>query len=319
MPTPPPSTSMEESRERRKVGLAPLETVTAPSRLGLTLMGMVTMLVGLGIWLLFWFGAAQPPTGLRKWGSALFAGLFFLFGLRFAVEGVRLPRRWRLRRFRGGTEPWGEGYRWARTMDPLPVPPTDWVKGCVGGLALLAFVVAINMVWLDLGAVRGSRLLAYGLIPLATAVIVLVLVSGLWQGVKSIRFGRARLRLVDYPAAPGGPLRAVLTTTNRLPAEGIVEATLARLEETPQAGEAPGRCTPTVEIVHSFRRRSDISTCSDGGHEVSLAFDLPPDIPPTLLHGPDGSRRYWVLEVAVPGRRSFHRRGWSFLVPVYPC
>ncbi len=318
MPTPPPTTSVEESRERRTVGLPPLETVTAPSRLGPLLVGLATMIVGLGIWLLFWFGDAQPPTGPRKWGSALFACLFFLFGLRLAADGVRLPRRWRLRRFRGGAEPWGEGYRWARTMDPLPVASTDWVKGCVGGLALAAFVAVINMVWLDLGALRGSRLLAYVLIPLATALILLVVVSSLRQRVRSIRFGRARLRLVDYPAAPGGQLRAVLTTTNRLPAEGIVEATLARIEEKPRAGDPRGGHAPTVEIVHSFRRRSDISTCSDGGHELSLAFDLPKDVPPTLLHGPDGSRRYWVLEVAAPGRRSFHRRGWMFLVPVYP-
>jgi hypothetical protein len=298
---------------RRRIATSPIGSPPGPPQVTMLVVGGLGMLVGVLVWWLFWFGDAVPPTGMRKWGSALFAGLFFLGGLYFAILELRNLRCWAERRMRGGREPWGEGYRWSRTMPPLPGPGTGWAGGCVGAAALAAFGVAINLIWLDPSAIRGSRLLAYSLTVLFTLVVAAMLVGALKYALRSLGRGGARLHLRDYPAEPGGRVGAEFELPKRSVGAGQCKATLACIEETRRApGNGVGPRRLVVEIVAAQEKRIELVAASAGAQRPAVEFPLPPDARPTALKGEDGVRRYWVLEVGLS-----EGVGWTFLIPVY--
>ncbi len=297
---------------RRRLGLSPIGSPPPDPPHGMLVIGGLGMLLGVFVWWLFWRADATPPAGLRKWGSALFASLFVLAGLHLVVLEVRNLRCWAERRMRGGREEWGEGYRWSRVMRPLPRPGMGWTASCVGVAALAVFGVTINLMWFDAGAIRGSRLLAYALTALFTLVVAGMLAGALVQALRSLRRGRARLHLRDYPAMPGGPLRVELEIPPRSARGRQCKATLACVEETsrsPHPGKVPRRLV--VEIVASQETRIDLAAGA-GAARPTVEFRLPPDALPTALRAEKGVRRYWVLEVGLAANE-----GWAFLVPVY--
>ncbi len=297
---------------RRRLGSSPIGSPAAPPQPGMAAIGALGMLVGVFVWWLFWRADAVPPTGLRKWGSALFASLFFLAGLHFLVLEARNLRCWAERRMRGGHEAWGEGYRWSCVMRPLSPPSMGWTASCVGAAALAIFGVTINLMWFDTGAIRGSRLLAFTLTVLFTLVVAGMLAGALVQAMRSLRRGRARLHLRDYPAMPGGRLCVELEMRRTSARGGQCKATLACVEETrrsPDPGTAPRRLV--VEIVASQETRIDLRAAPVAARPT-IEFQVPPDALPTALRAEDGVRRYWVLEVGLSAAE-----GWAFLVPVY--
>ena len=298
---------------RRRIGISPIGSRPGPPQPALVGVGCLGMLVGALVWWLFWFGDAVPPTGLRKWGSALFAALFFLGGLFFALLELRNLRWWAERRMRGGTEPWGEGYRWSRAMPPLPRPGVGWLAGCVGVAALTTFGAAINLMWLDTGGIRGSRPLAYALTSLFTLVVLAMLLGAALTGLRSLRRGRARLHLRDYPASPGGRLSTELELPKRYARGGPCKATLACVEEARRASDPlTGPAHLVVEVVAARETRIDLGATAAEGRRPIFEFELPADALPTALDSADGRRRYWVLEIGL-----HDGVGWAFLVPVY--
>jgi hypothetical protein len=276
------------------------------------IIGALGMVLGVLVWWLFWHADAVPPTGLRKWGSALFASLFFLAGLHFVILALRNLPCWAERRMRGGHEVWGEGYRWSRVMPPLPRPGMGWPASCVGAMALAVFGATINLMWFDTGAIRGSRLLAYVLTALFTLVVAGMLAGALTQARRSLRRGRARLHLRDYPATPGGRLCVEIELRARSARGGQCKTTLACVEETrrvPGGGAGPRRLF--VEVVAAQERRIDLAGTAEAARPT-VEFHLPPDALPTALRAEKEVRRYWVLEVGLSAEE-----GWAFLVPVY--
>jgi hypothetical protein len=147
---------------------------------------------------------------------------------------------------------------------------------------------------------------------LFTLVVAGMLAGALVQASRSLHRGRARLHLLDYPATPGGPLRAELVMPPRAASHGQCKATLACVEETrrsPGPGTAPRRLV--VEIVAAQETRINLPAAA-GAARPTVEFRLPPDALPTALRVEKGMRRYWVLEVGLSAYE-----GWAFLVPVY--
>ena len=281
--------------------------------------GLLFMLVGAGVWALFWFGDAEPPEGARKWGSAAFGALFFLVGFRLFVDVFRVPRWWARRRFHGGHEPWGEGYRWNRVMPGLAPAGAGVGKGCVGVVVVGVFGVVINLFWLDPGAASGDVWLAYLLIPLFTLFILFVVGSAALEAARMALFGYGRLELESMPVAPGSQLRAVLAGKRGLPAKGRVKVSLDCIEQAASAtGELGVGPAPATKIVCSVARQIDLEDGGAFGRRLPIALLLPVDAPPTALVQPGGALRYWLLTVAVPeGKGLCPAETYQFLVPVY--
>lgn len=304
----------------RRIDLPPLG-VPAPPATAKPWMGLLFMAVAVGVWYLFFVVSpthpAEPFPGARKWGATAFAAVFFLFGLRFAMEGLRAPDRWTLRRFHGGVEPWGEGYRWRPTMRALPpwkAEQRGWGKGCVGLLALAAFAVVMNLVWFDRQSLSGDVWLAYLLIPLFTLFTVFILGAGLWEIVRQVSFGTPQVRFDSYPVRPGGTLRATIEHRGRFGRARSVRLTLACLEQGPPRRETGFARVEAVAVVETVVDPVDLAA---DRRRFSLAIDLPVDAPSTRLVQGDGARRYWILEVAAFQNKLRQTESYSFLVPVY--
>lgn len=304
----------------RRVDLPPLG-VPAPPTAAKPWMGLLFMAVGVGVWYLFFVVSpthpAEPFPGARKWGATAFAAVFFLFGLRFALEGLRAPDWWTLRRFRGGVEPWGEGYRWQPTMKALPpwkAEKRGWAKGCVGLLALAAFAVVMNLVWFDRQSLRGDVWLAYILIPLFTLLIVFILGAGLWEILRQLLFGTPRVRFDSYPVSPGETLRATIEHRGRFGRARNVRLTLACFAQDPPRRETGSARVEAITVLEAVVDPADLAASR---RRFPLAIDLPVDAPSTRLVRGDGGRRYWILEVAAFQNKVRATESYSFLVPVY--
>lgn len=321
MPEPSAAASLTspitESRSRRPTEVPPVGWVprpledAAPGFMGLAFMG-----AGLLVWLLFWFGDAEPPQGLRKWGSAAFAALFFIAGIFLARLGFRAPRWWADRRFRGGREPWGQGYQWSRTVRPLTQSHgLDPCARAVGLLMLAVLLVVINLVWFDLDSVKGSVAAAYLVIPLISVVIVAVAGVGFWGVVVSLRRGPGTLRLDagSYPAAPGGVFRAEYVRGARQPAMLGAFATLYCVE----IELGPGTHSPAASALYGQTREVEATADPDGGAPMRVEFLLPADVLPTDLERERG-RRFWLLQIADRDAAGTPAAApETFLVPVY--
>ena len=305
-------------RGRRRVQLPPLG-LPAPRAGAGPWLGLLAMGVGVAVWYVFFVVSpthpGEPFPGARRWGATAFAAVFFLFGLRFALEGLRAPDRWRQRRFRGGGEPWGEGYRWRREMAALPrAEGGGWAKGGVGLLALAAFGAVINLVWFDLDALTGAVWLAYLLVPLFTLVILFLLGAAAWEAGRQLLYRTPRLRFETYPAVPGDELRAVVDHRGRFRRAKSVRLALACFEQGPPRRETG---FAQVEWLLGAERTVAAADLAARPRQLEVRFHLPPDAPPTQLDRPDGSRRYWLLEVAGARRKTGARESFAFLVPVY--
>lgn len=316
----PSSDRPPHPRERRRVQLPPLGVPAPPTGVR-PWFGLLFVAVAVLIWYLFFVVSpthpAEPFPGARKWGATAFAAVFFLFGLRFALEAVRAPTWWTLRRFRGGDEPWGEGYRWQREMKALPqwkAEKRGWAKGCVGLLAIAAFGVVINLIWFDTSALSGDVWLAYLLIPLFTLFILFMLGAGLWELARQLWLGVPRVVFETFPVAPGKTLRVVVEHRGRFRRARSVKLTLACLDQGPPRLETG---FARVDALFAVERPVDPADLAASPHRLVASFDLPADAPPTLLAQPDGSRRYWLLEVAGYQGKLRETESYSFLVPVY--
>lgn len=320
MPESPASDPSPRPSGRRRVELPPLGVPAPPTGVK-PWFGLLFMAVAVLVWYLFFVVSpthpAEPFPGARKWGATAFAAVFFLFGLRFALEALRAPAWWTLRRFRGGDEPWGEGYRWRREMSALPqwkAEKRGWAKGCVGVLALTAFGAVINLVWFDRSALSGDVWLAYLLIPLFTLFILFLLGSAAWEIVRQLWFRTPRIRFETYPAAPGETLRVVIEHRGRFRRAKSAKLTLACLEQGPPRLETG---FARVDSLFALERPVAPADLAASPRRVVASFDLPADAPPTRLAQPDGSRLYWLLEIAAYQGKMRETESYSFLVPVY--
>jgi hypothetical protein len=308
---------VNEDRTRRPVDVPVVGWVPRPLEdVFPGIAGLAFMAAGLLIWLLFWFAVDEPPQGLAKWGPAGFAALFFSAGVFLARMGFRAPRWWADRRFRGGTEPWGQRYQWSRIDRPLPpqrsLRPVD--RG-IGLAMLLALLGVINLVWADLESVSGSVWVVYLVIPLASVVMLAVLVFGVWGILVQLREGRGALHFDagSYPARRGGVLSAEYERGARQAHLQGVVATLFCLE----VDLGPTRRTPAAFAVYSQAREFDAGQNVGGRSRTSLMFALPLDAPPTDLERPQG-RRCWFLQVVDRDTEGTSlAEPETFLVPVY--
>jgi hypothetical protein len=193
----------EVARVRRPVNCPAIGWVPRPLEDAAPgLVGLAFMAAGLLVWLLFWFGVDEPPRGLAKWGPVAFAALFFSAGVFLARMGFRAPRWWADRRFRGGREPWGQGYRWSRTSRPLPPQQgLGLVERALGLVVILALLVVSNLVWSDLRSVTGDAWVVFLVIPAVSIAMLATVVLGAWGIVVQLRERRGTLHLDADPNA----------------------------------------------------------------------------------------------------------------------
>jgi len=278
--------------------------------------GLAFMAAGLLVWLLFWFGVDEPPQGLRKWGPAGFAALFFTAGVFLARMGFRAPKRWAERRFHGGREPWGQRYRWSRATRPLPPRRSlGLVDRGIGLIMLLALLAVVNLVWTDLESMTGSIGAVYLVIPLASIVMLAVVVFGFRGIIVELREGRGTLHFDSdsYPARRGGTFRAKYGRGPRQAQTNGVVATLYCVE----TDIGPWPCRPAAFVVYSQSREFSGDQDVEGEGRTSVQFALPHDVPPTDLDREKG-RRCWLLEiVGSDARGTSVAEPETFLVPVY--
>jgi hypothetical protein len=274
------------------------------------------MAAGLFVWLLFWFGDDEPPQGLRKWGPAGFAALFFIAGLFLARLGFRAPRWWTERRFRRGREPWGQRYQWTRAARPLPpqrrLGPLD--RG-IGLIMIASLLGVVNLVWTDLQAVTDGLGVVLLVIPLLSLAMLAVVVFGLYGIVAELREGRGTLRFGagSYPAMRGGIFRAEYVRGPRHAQVGGVVATLYCVE----IDIGPPRSRPAAFALYSLTREFDAGPNVEGRNRTSVQFALPGDVPPTDLERKQG-RRCWLLQVVDrDAEGTLAAEPETFLVPVY--
>jgi len=305
------------ARVRRPVNCPPIGWVPRPledSAPGFV--GLAFMAAGLLVWLLFWFGVDEPPRGLAKWGPVAFAALFFSAGVFLARVGFRGPRWWVDRRFRGGREPWGQGYRWSRTSRPLPPQQgLGLVERAIGLVMILALLAASNLVWGDLRSVTGDAWVVFLVIPAVSIAMLATVVLGVWGIIVQLREGRGKLHLDagSYPARPGSLFRADYERGPRRPPTAGLAATLACVEVDFDVGQR----RTTVSAVYLRTREFDPGQDVGLSGRTRLEFALPADALPTDLARPDG-RRCWILQVADrDASESRAREPETFLVPVY--
>lgn len=278
--------------------------------------GLLFMAAGLFVWLLFWYGVDEPPQGLARWGPVGFTALFFSAGVFLARMGFRAPRWWADRRFRGGREPWGQGYRWSRLLRPLPPQRgLGLVERAIGLVMVLALLVVSNLVWADLRSVTGDAWVVYLVIPVVSVAMLATVALGAWGIVVQLRQGRGTLHIDagSYPARPGTTFRAVYERGPRQPPLAGAAATLSCIEIDRGSG---GR-RPAASAVYTQTREFDAGrVADDGGSRATLEFSLPPDVSPADLAREEG-RRCWLLEIAGSDARGISvAEPETFLVPV---
>lgn len=239
MSEPSAAAGVRESRERLRLHVPPL---LVPGERASYLFGIgggcLPMLIGVAAWLLFWFGGDEPPTGMRKWGTLGFSSVFFLMGLRFAMETF-WPPRGRLDAVDSAPEGWGEGYPWQREMPPYDAGtgPGKIVAAFVG---LTLFLVVINFPLFD----RQTDTILWVLILFFDAFLLFVLGAVLREVLGRLNTGSVRLHLDTYPAAPGGVLRATLVSRRPLRLTGPVPPCSAAPRRS--AGSRARSATPTA-------------------------------------------------------------------------
>ena len=113
---------------------------------------------------------------------------------------------------------------------------------------------------------------------------------------------------------PGGTLRVVVEHRGRFRRARSVKLTLACLEQGPPRRETG---FARVDALFAIERPVAPADLAASPRRLVASFDLPADAPPTLLAQPDGSRRYWLLEVAGYQGKLRETESYSFLVPVY--
>lgn len=168
-----------------------------------------------------------------------------------------------------------------------------------------AAVAAVLLPWNALAAGRPDQVSPW-LVAVADLVPAALLVRGAWLRREWRRGGAARLRFDRFPFFLGEPFEAAVEVGREACRRGVVEVTLACLEQRPPEGDA-GEPWQEVEVY----RASQVILAA---RHTPVTFELPAPAREigTELRTPDGRR--W--ELRLQGRAGARVRA-AFPVPVY--
>jgi hypothetical protein len=152
----------------------------------------------------------------------------------------------------------------------------------------------------------------------AKAVIVLfdlMIGYALWRGaymaMRTIKYGRPRLRAHRFPLHPGMSAELVLERRGPLGAIEAFNVTLRCVQERYEQ-RGSGKNRSQVVVCYAIWAEQRAVPCANGG-PLELRFDIPPDLPGCALS--ERPARYWELELS--GEAPGIDYGGTFLVPIY--
>ena len=230
-----------------------------------------------------------------------FGATFFLVALRMLqiqLTGVKSEER-RMRSTGDRKHPWTADYPWK----PEGMPPDYSAPGSgmvLGRAAILLLFGLFNMVFLSPSPWMLRAVILF--FDLFGALILWDTLHKMWQ---ALRHPRPEMRWTTFPAFVGGRLEGTFAVRRALRVRGAVRATLRCVEDAGFGSQQ--------EAFSIYEQIREIPPAGDRLKELSVAFDLPPDLPGTDLSRSDAV--YWQVALAIPVAGPDFET--VFLAPVY--
>jgi hypothetical protein len=223
------------------------------------------------------------------------------------VRGVVRQRAAARQRRSFPMQPWHWDYDW----DVRGTTDRGWEE------ARRAFVFAL-MASLILAPGNWAMVMLPDMPTWAKAVVVLfdlMIAYALWRGtymaLRTIKYGRPRLRAHRFPLHPGMSAELVLERRGPLGAIEAFDVTLRCVQERYEQ-RGSGKNRSQVVVCYAIWSEQRTVQCGNAA-ALELRFDIPPDLPGSALS--ERPARYWELELS--GDAPGIDYGGTFLVPVY--
>lgn len=252
-----------------------------------------------------------------RWGMVLFKGLF---GLVFGGVGFGLM----IGAIAGGRKVAAVAKRQAENPDA----PWLWDTGGTPGVIASGSAAGTLFLWIFAGfwnaislpaAIFAYRDGVFADNPPALLILLFPLVgSGLLVGavyatLQRRKYGRSELRLAQFPAVLGGPLRGVVHVSKPIDAIEGYRLTVSCLEDT-TTGSGKNRSTHTKTLWQDTRSLALPAASGSEGTDIPVLFALPYNMPQTDERDSD-HKTYWTLEVHAPVSGIDFKE--TFRVPTY--
>lgn len=284
------------------------------SSTGMLLFGLPFL--GVGVWATLG-GLKLIPIDQSKlhaphWVLAMFGIVFALAGLFVWSMGWRQLQANRRRQQLEGRDPALADYPW----DEHGFTPPRWsraVKG-IGGIIIFALFLSIFNWWAFLA--KGPWM-----VKLVVGLFDLILLFLLWQVAvvvgRTIKFGPTRVEFVRFPFRPGESMAVHWVVPRGITRVAKGTITLRCVEEWHEvSGSGENRSRRLVqEAIWSAVAHLDHPQDLRPEMPEELRFDIPTDVPGTMLNVRDASPIFWelVMDLDLAGL-DFKE---TYLVPVY--
>ena len=245
-----------------------------------------------------------------RWVVGFCGVAFAAAGAAFIIHGVRGVLRRRaaaIQRRSFPMQPW----HWDHDWDVRGMTDRGWEE------ARRAFAFAL-MASLILAPANWAMVTLPDMPVWAKAVIVLfdfMIGYALWRGtymaLRTIKYGRPRLRVQRFPLHPGMSAEAVLERLGPLGAIQTFDITLRCVQERYEK-RGSGKNRSQVVVSYEVWAEKRAVQCS-AAVPLEMRFDIPSHLPGCALS--ERPARYWELEVS--GEAPGIDYGGTFLVPIY--
>lgn len=256
--------------------------------------------------------AIGNPAAPREplWMLAVVGLAFAAGGLSFIAHGARGVLRRRAAEAQRRSFPM-QPWHWDSDWDVRGTTDRGWEE------ATRAFGFAV---WasLILTPINGTMIMRPGIPVWAKGVVALLdlmIAYALWRAayvaLRTIKYGRPRLRAQRFPLHPGTSAELVLERSGPLGAIQSLDVTLRCVQERYEQRGA-GKSRAQVVVCYELWAEKRAVQCSAGA-PLELRFAIPSHVPGCALS--ERPARYWELEVS--GEAPGIDYGGTFLVPVY--
>ena len=244
------------------------------------------------------------------WVVGFSGAAFGVAGAAFIAHGLRGVLRQRAaaaERSAFPLQPW----HWDHDWDVRGMTDRGWEEARRSFVfALLASLILAPGNW-AMVALPDMPAWAKGVVALFDLLIAYALWRGAYMSLRTIKYGRPRLRAQRFPLHPGMSAELVLERSGSLGSIRALDVTLRCVQERYESRRS-GRTRSQVVVCYEVWAETRAIQC-DPDAPLEMRFDVPSHLPGCALS--ERPARYWELEVS--GEAPGIDYGGSFLVPIY--